>query len=260
MIDDKRTRVVADDARNFLRGSPEKFDVIVGDLVVPWRQGEGSLFTLEQFVAARDSLAPGGLYCQWLPLFQLSEAEVGILTRTFLEVFPHAQVWRGDFSPTEPAIAMIGSTGDLKFDPSRTTRRLAEMKGDAANPQLQTAEGFWMSLVGNLENADLPPEDPRLNSEDRPWIELLGPMLHTGGSESSLFTGRRLQAWLDRVTIRSQGSLSLLPERESTGVKAGRVLAEMTLSASENDRAGAIAAQKRLKQMLPDKTFRQLFQ
>lgn len=260
VIDDKRTRVVADDARNFLRGSPEKFDVIVGDLVVPWRQGEGSLFTLEQFVAARDSLAPGGLYCQWLPLFQLSEAEVGILTRTFLEVFPHAQVWRGDFSPTEPAIAMIGSTGDLKFDPSRTTRRLAEMKGDAANPQLQTAEGFWMSLVGNLENADLPPEDPRLNSEDRPWIELLGPMLHTGGSESSLFTGRRLQAWLDRVTIRSHGSLSLLPERESTGVKAGRVLAEMTLSVSENDRAGAIAAQKRLKQMLPDKTFRQLFQ
>jgi spermidine synthase len=259
ILDDKRTRVVADDARNFLRGSHEKFDVIVGDLVVPWRQGEGSLFTLEQFVAARESLAPGGLFCQWLPLFQLSEVEVNILTRTFLQAFPHAQVWRGDFSPTEPAIALIGSTGDLKFDAGQVRRRLAEMRGDPTNPQLQTPDGFWMSLVGGLEIANLPSDETRLNSEDRPWIELLGPMLHTGGSETSLFTGRRLQVWLDRVADRSQRSLALLPERESTAVKAGRVLAEMTLCISEDDRPGTMAAQKHLQQMLPAETFRELF-
>ena len=260
VLDDARTRVVADDARNYLRGSGARFDVIVGDLVVPWRQGEGSLFTLEQFTAARAALAPGGLFCQWLPLFQLSEVEVNILTRTFLAVFPHAQVWRGDFSPTEPAIALIGSADDFKLDVGQVGRRLAEMQPDPANPQLGTPDAFWMNLVGLLEAVDLPADEMRLNREDRPWIELLGPMLHTGGNRNALFTGRRLQAWLDQLTQRSRLRLGSLTGREISAVSAGQVLAEMTLCLSEGDRSGADAAQQKLRQMLPPETFARLFQ
>ncbi|HEY4245639.1 MAG TPA: hypothetical protein VGM64_02220 [Lacunisphaera sp.] len=259
VLDDMRTRVVMDDARHYLRGSGAHFDVIIGDLVVPWRQGEGSLFTLEQFRAARDALAPGGLFCQWLPLFQLSEVEVNILTRTFLTVFPQAQIWRGDFSPTEPAIALIGSAGDLKLDVGQVRRRLAEMKLDSTNPQLQSTDAFWMNFVGFLETADVPAGETRLNREDRPWIELLGPMLHTEGNDRSLFTGRQLQAWLDQVTQRSQSQLAQLPARELSAVKAGRVLGEMTMCLSENNRAGAIAAKGQLQQMLSAETFRLLF-
>ncbi len=259
VLDDPRTRVVQDDARNFLRGSAERFDVIIGDLVVPWRQGEGALFTLEQFTAARRALAPGGLFCQWLPLFQLSDVEVNILTRTFLAVFPHAQVWRGDFSPTEPAIALIGTAGDSAPAAAVVQRRLAEMQPDPANPQLRSADAFWMNLVGGLEPGDLPPDETRLNREDRPWVELLGPMLHSGGSGDNLFTGRRLQLWLDRVAERSRNRAAPLPEREANAVAAGRVLAEMTLCLSAGDRAGALAARERLRQMLPAETFRLLF-
>ena len=259
VLDDARTRVVQDDARNFLRGSGERFDVIVGDLVVPWRQGEGSLFTLEQFTAARGALAPGGLFCQWLPLFQLSETEVNILTRTFLTVFPGAQVWRGDFSPTEPAIALIGTSGDFKLEVETVRKRLAEMQPDRSNPQLRSPDAFWMNLVGVLEISDLPTNETRLNREDRPWIELLGPMLHAGGDPQSLFTGRRLQAWLDQVTQRSRNRMEPLLERESSAVAAGRVLAEMTLCLAEGDRAGAVAAQERLKQTLPAAAYQSLF-
>ena len=260
VLDDAHTRVVADDARHYLRGSGARFDVIVGDLVVPWRQGEGSLFTLEQFTAARDALAPGGLFCQWLPLFQLSEVEVTILTRTFLTVFPHAQVWRGDFSPTEPAIALISGVGDLKLDVEQVRRRLTAMQPDATNPQLRSTDAFWMSFVGDLTLTDLPASEVRLNREDQPWIELLGPMLHTGGSESTLFTGRRLQAWLDQVTQRSRPRMTPLPERESTAADAGRVLGEMTLCVSEGNRTGASNAQRQLQQMLPPETITLLFQ
>src|SRR5258705_1587790 len=34
------TRMIVDDARNFLRGSHAKYDVIISDIVVPWQQGE----------------------------------------------------------------------------------------------------------------------------------------------------------------------------------------------------------------------------
>jgi spermidine synthase len=251
--------VVLDDARNFLRGSGEHFDVIVGDLVVPWRQGEGSLFTLEQFTAARAALAPGGLFCQWLPLFQLSETEVNILARTFLTVFPQAQVWRGDFSPTEPAIALIGAAGDFKLDVDLVQRRLAEMQPDHANTQLRSSDTFWMNLVGVLEASDLPAGEIRINREDRPWVELLGPMLHAGGSQEALFTGRRLQAWLDAIRLRSLARLGPLPEQEASDVAAGSMLAEMTLCLSEDNEMGARAAQNHLKLTLPAAAFQSLF-
>ncbi len=258
VLDDPRTRVAQDDARNFLRGSGERFDVIIGDLVVPWRQGEGALFTLEQFTAARAALAPRGLFCQWLPLFQLSETEVAILVRTFLTVFPHAQVWRGDFSPTEPAIALIGTAEDFKLDAGLVQRRLTAMKPDPTNPQLSTADSFWMNLIGVIDPSDLPTSDLRLNTEDRPWVELLGPMLHAGGNQEALFTGRRLQAWLDQVRLRSQNKFAL-PAREAAAVAAGSVLAELTLCLAEDNQAGVRAAQNRLRQILPAETYQNLF-
>ena len=258
VLDDPRTVVVADDARNHLRGSREKYDVIIGDLVVPWRAGEGSLFTLEQFTAARAALAPDGLFCQWLPLFQLSETEATILARTFLQVFPQAQVWRGDFSPTAPAIALIGRAGDFKPDVALVQRRLAELRADPANPQLRSPDAFWMNLVGVLEASDLPAGEMRLNTEDRPWIELLGPLRPAGGQES-FFTGRKLQMWLDQVRLRSRERLGPLPEREATAVAAGGELAEFTLCLAEGNRAGADAAQRRLREMLPADAYRSLF-
>lgn len=258
VLDALRTRVVQDDARNFLRGSGEQFDVIIGDLVVPWRQGEGSLFTREQFAAARGALAPGGLFCQWLPLFQLSEQEVAILTRTFLSVFPRAQVWRGDFSPDEPAIALIGYAGERPLDVERVRQRLAGMQPDPANPQLQIPEAYWMNLIGLLEPADLAAAEFRINTEDRPWVELLGPMLHAGGDTRALFTGRRLQAWLERIRLNSRARLGPLPGQEAS-VEAGSLVAEMVLCLSEQNTAGAQAAQMKLRQTLPEAVYRKLF-
>ena len=254
VLDDARTVLVADDARHYLRGSGERFDVIVGDLVVPWRQGEGSLFTLEQFTAARAALAEGGLFCQWLPLFQLSERQTRILVRTFLAVFPGAQVWRGDFSPTAPAIALIGGIGGTALDPAVVIRRLAEMSTDPANPQLPDV--FWMHFVGLLETADLPAGETRLNREDRPWVELLAS--RESGTDD-YFTGRRSQAWLEQIRLHPARRGAPLPTAQSAAVAAGAELAELTLCLQEGNQAGAHAAQTRLEKLLPAAVYRSLF-
>jgi spermidine synthase len=259
VLDDLRTRVIEDDARNYLRGSGEQFDVIIGDLVVPWRQGEGSLFTLEQFTAAHRALAPGGIFCQWLPLFQLSATEVTILVRTFLEVFPHAEIWRGDFSPTEPAIALIGSDAEIAAVHDNVGRRLREMRLDNANSELSSPEFFWMHRVGVIEAADLPSGEKRINREDQPWIELLGPMLHSGGKQEMLFTGRRLQEWLDKIRLRSRERVRSSNADTAVAQAAGASFAEVILRLAEGNSAGANAEREHLRTLLPDAVFRQLF-
>ena len=67
---DPRTRLVVEDGRNHLRAAPERYDVVVADLFVPWRPGVGSLYTREHFQAVRDHLTAHGVFCQWLPLYQ----------------------------------------------------------------------------------------------------------------------------------------------------------------------------------------------
>jgi len=259
VVENRRTNILADDARHALRSSEAHYDVIIGDLVVPWREGEGSLFTLEQFQAARKALSPKGIFCQWLPLFQMSEVEVTIVSRTFLEVFPHAQVWRGDFSPTEPAIALIGSNADIALDAAALRRNLAAMQKDPANPQLQSSENFWMNYIGEISPAQLNDQETRLNVDDHPWVEILGPLLHTGPNERYAFTGRALQKWEKFIQAQSTSKLAVLPKAEVAAVDAGDALAEMTLCMWEQNTAGAQTAQAKLHALLPESAFRELF-
>ena len=55
-----RVRIVVEDGRMFFRATRESYDVVVGDLFVPWQAGTANLYTREQFVAVRDHLSPGG--------------------------------------------------------------------------------------------------------------------------------------------------------------------------------------------------------
>jgi spermidine synthase len=259
VVTDERTRVVVDDARSYLLGTSARFDVVVGDLVVPWRLGEGSLLTQESFAAARRTLAPGGVFCQWLPLFQLSEAELQILLRTFVSVFPSAQVWRGDFSPDEPALALVGGIERLALDPAAVLRRLREMRPDPLNQQLVEPAAFWMHFVGELRPEDLPAGDARINSEQRPWVELIGPRHHAGAGAGVLFTGRRLQAWEREVAQRSIERFQALGPAERSGIEAGDVLLEFALALSERDEAAARTAHTRLRGLLPPRAFDAIF-
>lgn len=257
LLEDARVRVIADDARHFLRGTEERFDVIVGDLVVPWRAGEGALLTREQFAAARAALAEGGMFCQWLPLFQLSEEETEILLRTFLSVFPRAEVWRGDFSPTEPAIALVGRREGGVLDVAAVRERIGALtKKDPANPHLTAPGAVWMHFVGIVEAGGGRADDRRVNTENWPWVELLGP--RHGGRGEAVFVGRALERWLANVRERSTGRRLELGEEETRAMAAGAALAEMVLRMREGDRVGAAQARQGMQRLLPAETMRAL--
>jgi spermidine synthase len=256
VLDDTRTRLVIGDARAYLRRTADRFDVIVGDLAVPWRPGESALYTLENFAAARRALAPGGVFCQWVPLFQLSEPELRIVLRTFLAVFPRAQVWRGDFSADEPALALVATAEPIAVDPAmvETARRAAT--ADPANLHLGDAAGVWLYFAGVLEPADLGTDDARINRDDRPWLELRRP---GGGTEEPRCTGRRLQAWLAELRRRSEPRLDALGPSEQRAMEAGDWLFELSLALAERNDTAAQAAQERVRTLLPEATFRALF-
>lgn len=255
IVEQPNTRLIVEDARNYLRHTPEKFDVIIGDLVVPWKSGEAALFTRENFQAGKNSLAPGGLYCQWLPMFQLSEDQFRILLNTFLSVFPEAFLWRADFSPNETALALIGFADNKTFTAETIRRRLSQQKPDPANPHLITDYALWMNFIGSIKQTDVNPKW-RINSEDRPWLELLGPT--SNARKNAPFTGRPFQNWCQELNATSLSRFHAT-ELESTAMHAGNLLFDFTLSLSEENQPAATRAQSELQQLLPPALYTIIF-
>lgn len=103
-----RVHYHAADARRFVRASPDKWDVIVADLFHPARDGAGSLYTTEHFEAISKRLDQEGLFCQWVPLYQLDLPMLASIIRTFQEVFPHTEGYIGHFNVETPVLGLIG--------------------------------------------------------------------------------------------------------------------------------------------------------
>jgi spermidine synthase len=173
------TPVVAADARRFVRASDERYDVIVADLFHPAQDGAGFLYTREHFEAVRQRLAPGGIFCQWLPLHQLDEPTLNTILRTFLHTFPETHAVLLHFNVDIPVVGLIGSLDPLHLAPESVERRLAE---PAFRQQMKSAGlDRTINLLGCLAAG------PRelsslagpglLNTDDRPVVSFAAPRI-----------------------------------------------------------------------------------
>ena len=104
---------VVDDARSALQIDTARYDVIASEPSNPWLAGVATLYTPEFFRIVRARLAPGGVFCQWVQLYQLPLPVVAAIVRNVHTVFPHTQVWFS--SPWD--LMVLGSAEPLQADP-----------------------------------------------------------------------------------------------------------------------------------------------
>src|SRR2546421_2990505 len=88
-----RVKVRIDDGRNFLAMSDRQFDMITTDPIHPRISGVGFLYSSEYYEAAKRHLKPGGVICQWMPMYQVSQKSFDAAFRTFARSFPIASFW-----------------------------------------------------------------------------------------------------------------------------------------------------------------------
>lgn len=112
LFTDPRVNIVVEDGRTIIAAMDNSEDVIIGDLFLPWGPGEGRLYSLEHFQAVRRALAEGGIFCQWLPLFQLTEEQLVWIETTFAQVFPHRIRVINDFDAHSPMLGLVGIKAD----------------------------------------------------------------------------------------------------------------------------------------------------
>jgi spermidine synthase len=103
-------RFYAADARRFVRCTEERYDVIVADLFNPAHDGIGLLYSEEHFRAVKLRLNPGGLFCQWLPLYQMDSQTLRSIMATFVKVFEDAGAFLLRFNVDTPVLGLMSDS------------------------------------------------------------------------------------------------------------------------------------------------------
>lgn len=175
-LDDPRTRLVLGDGRNVLAVGDRRFDVIISEPSNPWIAGVASLFTAEAFTTARARLAPGGIFCQWLQLYEISEENIRLVLRTFSRAFPHTLA----FATMERGVDLLLIGSDRPIDIS-----LPLLAGRLARPRLTAEAGradvahvhdlLALLLAGTPQLAELAGPGPS-STDDLAQLEFSAPL------------------------------------------------------------------------------------
>jgi spermidine synthase len=249
--------VVVDDGRRYLAATRERFDVLVSDLFVPWHQGAGNLYSQEMYASAARRLAPGGLFCQWLPLYQLTRDEFDMIARTFSSVFPQVTLWRADFYPNRRVVGLVGRLTPSRIDLDAGRERMAELPAWSRDALIDSPRGLAMLYAGDLgAAADLFAAAP-LNRDDRPQLEFIAPRLtriDTAG-DKDWFTGAALADLYDTLAARDAAlpdPLFAATPQLADAQRAGNALYHYALAATQHDDAEAARREAEVRALVPE--------
>lgn len=207
---DPRSVIRIEDGRHWLTASNETYDMINADLFLPYRRGAGSLYSLEHYRVVASRLNDDGVFVQWLPLYQLTEFEFGVIARTMLEVFGEVTMWRNNFQPGMEKVALIAR---------KATKPMAVAVGGKRDAMLAVVEGLdWLDATpemyrvspqampflyaGNLSKSVELFRDFPINTDDKPVIEYQTPITFRQVAQSDKViwcVGPRLITWMDRL-------------------------------------------------------------
>jgi predicted membrane-bound spermidine synthase/Flp pilus assembly protein TadD len=165
---------VIDDARSALQVHPDRYDVIVSEPSNPWVAGVATLYTPEFFRVVRRRLAPDGVFCQWVQLYQLPLPVVAAVVRNLRDVFPHVEVWFS--SPWD--LMVVGSAQPLRYDAAWLQHLFGPGGGVAGLGREYLgvdgpADYFGHLLLGETGVARLVEHAGLIHSDDRPALEFV---------------------------------------------------------------------------------------
>jgi spermidine synthase len=120
VLDDPKLRIVFADGRNHLLTTDDRFDVITADPIHPWTRGAAYLYTEEYFQLASERLTEAGVMCQWLPIYELTPADLAMVVRTFQQAFEYSVLWL-----TQYDAELVGSNAPIAIDEERLAQRMA---------------------------------------------------------------------------------------------------------------------------------------
>ncbi|MEM9182407.1 MAG: fused MFS/spermidine synthase [Pseudomonadota bacterium] len=179
-------RLLTADARRFVRATKDQFDVIIADIFHPSRDGAAALYTREHFAAVRDRLRRGGLFCQWLPVYQLDLETLAIIAASFTEVFPDSHVTLAHFSLGQPVLGLLGYLEPPAYPEGYLRQRITDraLAEELMAMRLTSDYELFGGVLGTAPSlARILGDEVAVNTDDHPLVAFTAPNFVYGDPE-----------------------------------------------------------------------------
>jgi spermidine synthase len=160
---DPRFELVIGDGRNVLGLTGELWDVVISEPSNPWMAGVSSLFTTDFFELVRSRLAPGGLFCQWAHVYNLTEDDLKTIVASFTDVFETTAL----FVLSESDILLLGARDG--FSPPRTASET--VAADLEDVGVRGTYGVRALQAASTPELSDWARDADRHTDDRPVLE-----------------------------------------------------------------------------------------
>jgi len=191
------------------------------------------------------------MYVQWLPLYQLTQADFAIIARSMQQVFPTVSIWRGNFSGSRPVIALIGHQNTVSLSPHTPLLSSSRL---ALNEQSDTVP-LIAHLAGTLNDNDPRISNAPINTDNHPVIEYLAPINHRQEKAklTNWFVGQNmlkfLAPYLRDDILSVDPYLSKLNSNWHTAIQSGYYL-QASFVLRDKDHSDASAARAKYQSLL----------
>lgn len=232
------TRVVVEDATHYLRFTAESFDVITSDPIHPFVVGAGDLYSVDSYEVAESKLRPGGIFCQWVPLYQLDDPDIDSILRTFDEAWKNATVW-----VTGKDFVLCGARDAYRTD-------FASFREKAAKEpyaEILRLLGFWTpeevfsAYVGELKSLREEFAGAVVNTVERPYLEFSAPRAIFLQTDA-----RNLQRILEKFPAGNPTYLRSAPPELFRDLESRRTCTDLVWAGFVADRTGDLGTATRL--------------
>jgi spermidine synthase len=244
VLDDPRVRVMIDDGRNYIAVAPKKYDVITGDIYFPMSSGSSNLYSVDYYRLCRQRLNPGGLMCQWLPIHQLSLAEIQTIVKSFKSAFPNTSLWLGMIGNSVPVLGCIGTDQKLTVDFQQLLDKYRNPRLNERLAQINLGDPYLLlsNFIMEGKAIDRFCGNQPINSDDRPIIEFTTPKhaikSRQQGSENLLTLTRWIHSIMPYLAVDSgmgQAGYSDVKAKIASHVEAKKIVINGLPFAVEGD-------------------------
>ena len=202
------------DGRTWLMAMHETYDIITSEPSHPWQTGNANLFTVDFFKLAAKRLKKGGIFCQWLPIYQMEKEHFLLLVSSLKKVFPYVHVWMA----TTDAL-LIGSIEELPtIDYRDLQERMAmpKIKQRLAKVDVNSQEDFLSFFyLDNQTVNKLIDGVTGINSDNYPVLEFSAPKY--------LLAPVRPDTFLSLLNLSFESKLPLVNAEDLPGIQRKRL-------------------------------------
>src|SRR5438067_213023 len=177
---DARSRVYFEDAKSYFARHRKLYDVITSEPSNPWVNGVAGLFTTEFYRDTKRYLAPGGLFVQWLHIYEFNDRLLGSIVSALGENFADYEIYEtnpGDVLVVAVAEGRVPTPGPLPEKEEAFMEQLRRI-GVTRSEEIAVRSLGTKGQIGPLFAALGAP----LNSDFHPFVQIEAPRSRFDGS------------------------------------------------------------------------------